>query len=205
MRPKFKSWAEPFINEHKEVMISETDIASYHDFDLEIGSGKGDFLVNMSKKFPSNVFVGVEKVITCCGFTAKKLVENEIENAKLFFGDANKLIPNIDSNSINHIFLNFSDPWPKRRHHKRRLTDVKFLSEYYRVLKDDGELIIKTDNEELFIYSINNLVKNKFEIVNITTDYTDIMEYDSITEYEDSFRKENIKINRLVAKKVLDL
>lgn len=201
MRPKFKSWAEPFINEHKEVMINEESISSLNDFDLEIGSGKGDFLVNMSKKYPDNKFVGVEKVVTCCGFIAKKLVEQNVDNGKLYFGDANKLLPSISTSSINHLFLNFSDPWPKKRHHKRRLTDIKFLSEYFRILKDDGELIIKTDNMELFLYSINNLIKNKFYIVNITTDYINNDDYDTMTEYEESFRKENIKINRLIAKK----
>ena len=79
MRPKFKSWAEPFINEHKEVMINEEEISSFVDFDLEIGSGKGEFLVKMSQNFPGNIFVGVEKVVTCAGISAKKLVENNIE------------------------------------------------------------------------------------------------------------------------------
>ena len=201
MRPKFKSWAEPFINEHKEVMINEEEISSFVDFDLEIGSGKGEFLVKMSQNFPGNIFVGVEKVVTCAGISAKKLVENNVSNAKLYFGDANKLIPFIVTGSVNHIFLNFSDPWPKKRHHKRRLTDVKFLNEYFRILKDDGEIIIKTDNEELFIYSINNLIKNKFKITYITTDYLSSSSYDTMTEYEENFRKANVKINRLIAKK----
>ena len=108
MRTKFKAWAEPFINEHPEVMCSFDDLNNQGSYYLEIGSGKGQFLLDMAKKFPNIKFIGVEKNITCAGFTAKKLVENKIENAKLVFSDAQMMTPSINSDSIEGIFLNFS-------------------------------------------------------------------------------------------------
>ena len=95
MRTKFKAWAEPYINEHTEVMLKGDDLATMKDFVLEIGSGKGQFLVLMSQKFHNMQFVGIEKNVTCSGFTAKKLVENEVKNAKLIFDDAERVLINV--------------------------------------------------------------------------------------------------------------
>lgn len=201
MRTKFKAWAEPYINEHIEIMLKGEDLSGKKDFVLEIGSGKGQFLLLMSQKFPSLDFVGIEKNVTCSGFTAKKLVENEVKNAKLIFDDAERVLFNVKDNSISTIFLNFSDPWPKKRHTKRRLTSEKFLNEYYRVLKADGNLIIKTDNDDLFAYSKEMFEGSKFEVVSCTTDYDGKEEFDAITEYEESFRSINKNINRMVLKK----
>ena len=116
MRTKYKPWAKPYIEEHVEVMFTQEQLLSFDKpYYLEIGSGKGQFLVDMAKKFPDKFFVGVERNVTCCGFTAKKLVEEEINNAKLLFINAEVLMVNIPNDSINGIFLNFSDPWPKKR------------------------------------------------------------------------------------------
>ncbi|MCQ2087094.1 MAG: tRNA (guanosine(46)-N7)-methyltransferase TrmB [Bacilli bacterium] len=201
MRTKFKAWAEPYINEHTEVMLKGEDLATKKDFVLEIGSGKGQFLLLMSQKFPSLDFVGIEKNVTCCGFTAKKLVENEVGNAKLIFDDAERVLLNVKDESIDTIFLNFSDPWPKKRHTKRRLTSEKFLNEYYRVIKAGGNLIIKTDNDDLFAYSKEMFEGSKFSVVSCTEDYDGKEEFDAITEYEESFRSVNKNINRMVLKK----
>ena len=201
MRTKFKAWAEPYINEHTEVMLKGEDLSSKKDFVLEIGSGKGQFLVLMSQKFPNLDFVGIEKNVTCSGFTAKKLVENEIKNAKLIFDDAERVLVNVKDNSIDTIFLNFSDPWPKKRHTKRRLTSEKFLNEYYRVLKLDGKLIIKTDNDDLFAFSKEMFEESKFNIISCTDNYDGNDDFDAITEYEESFRSVNKNINRMVLKK----
>ena len=144
MRTKFKAWAEPFINEHPEVMCLFDKLNDEGSYYLEIGSGKGQFLLDMALKFPKLKFIGVEKNVTCAGFTAKKLVENQISNAKLVFADAQQMTPSIKDGSVEGIFLNFSDPWPKKRHTKRRLTSELFLKEYYRILKKGAKLIFKT-------------------------------------------------------------
>ena len=113
MRTKFKAWAEPYINEHPEVMCPFDKLNEQGSYYLEIGSGKGQFLLDMALKFPKLTFIGVERNVTCCGFTAKKLVENNITNAKLVFADAGQITPSINDASVDGIFLNFSDPWPK--------------------------------------------------------------------------------------------
>ena len=202
MRTKFKAWAEPFIKEHPEVMFTQEQLLSFDKpYYLEIGSGKGQFLVDMAKKFPDKFFVGVERNVTCAGFTAKKLVETEVTNAKLMFVNAEMLVPNIKDGSIESIFLNFSDPWPKKRHHKRRLTASSYSSNYYRVLRKGGRLIIKTDNVDLFAFTLENIEGSDFKIIYQSDDYQDDDEFDSVTEYEQSFREEGIKIHRLVLEK----
>ena len=105
MRTKFKAWAEPFINEHPEVMCSFEQLNELGSYYLEIGSGKGQFLLDMALKNPNLTFIGVERNITCAGFTAKKLVENEIKNAKLVHGDAGQMTPSIKDASVEGIFF----------------------------------------------------------------------------------------------------
>ena len=202
MRTKYKPWAKPYIDEHKEVMFTLEELSSFDKpYYLEIGSGKGQFLVNMAKKFSDKFFVGVERNVTCCGFTAKKLVEEEIVNAKLMFINAEILMQEIKDESLEGIFLNFSDPWPKKRHHKRRLTAMSYLDNYYRVLKKGARLVIKTDNTDLFAFTLENLENSKFKVISKTDDYNEFDEFDTMTEYEKSFRDEGVKINRIVLEK----
>ena len=202
MRTKFKAWTVPYIEEHKEVMFDEEQLLSFDKpYYLEIGSGKGQFLVDMAKKFPDKFFVGIERNVTCCGFTAKKLVEEQLPNARLMFLNAELLMDKIADNSIEAIFLNFSDPWPKKRHHKRRLTADSYLKNYYRVLKKGGRLIIKTDNVDLFAFTLENLENSSFKLVSKTDDYQDYDEFDTMTEYEKSFRDEGVTIHRIILEK----
>lgn len=202
MRTKYKAWAKPFIEEHTEVMFDLKQLTSFDKpYYLEIGSGKGQFLVDMAKKFPDKFFVGVERNVTCCGFTAKKLVEEEITNAKLMFIDAEVLMNELKDNSLEGIFLNFSDPWPKKKHHKRRLTAMKYLNNYHRVLKSGGRLVIKTDNSDLFSFTVENIQESLFKIISQTDNYTDYDEFDCMTEYERSFREEGVPIHRIVLEK----
>ena len=200
MRTKFKAWAEPYLAEHPEVSIKIEDLSNI-DYYLEIGSGKGDFLIKMSEKFPDKNFIGVERNVTCSGITAKKIVESGLSNAKLIYIDANVLLPQIKDDSVSAIFLNFSDPWPKKRHHKRRLTNISLLKEYYRVLKKDGLLIFKTDNLELFNDSLEYFKESDFIFMNMTNDYKGEDSFDAMTEYEEYFIKEGTPINRVVYKK----
>ena len=202
MRTKFKAWAEPYLNEHPEVMCPFDKLNEQGSYYLEIGSGKGQFLLDMALKFPKLTFIGVERNVTCCGFTAKKLVENNIANAKLVFADAGQITPSINSGSVDGIFLNFSDPWPKKRHSKRRLTSESFLSEYYRILKKGAKLIFKTDNYDLFTYSLEIISVSSFKLVEANYSYDGKDEFDAMTEYEKSFREEGQPIYRLILEKL---
>ena len=202
MRTKFKAWAEPYINEHPEVMCPFDKLNEQGSYYLEIGSGKGQFLLDMALKYPKITFIGVERNVTCCGFTAKKLVENEIKNAKLVFADAGQITPSINSGSVAGIFLNFSDPWPKKRHSKRRLTSESFLSEYYRILKKGAKLIFKTDNYDLFTYSLEIISVSSFKLLEANYSYDGKDEFDAMTEYEKTFREEGQPIYRLILEKL---
>ena len=202
MRTKFKAWAEPFIDEHPEVMCPFDKLNEQGSYYLEIGSGKGQFLLDMALKFPNLKFIGVERNVTCSGFTAKKLVENNITNAKLVLADAQQITPSINSGSIEGIFLNFSDPWPKKRHTKRRLTSEAFLSEYYRILKKGAKLIFKTDNYDLFTYSLEIVGSSPFKLVEVNYSYDGKDDFDTTTEYEANFRCQNMPIYRLILEKV---
>ena len=201
MRTKFKAWTKPYLDEHQEMSLKDEEINKLDNFYLEIGSGKGDFLIQMSNKYPDLFFLGIEKNVTCAGITTKKLVDNEIKNVKLLYADFERISPLIKDESVEIIFLNFSDPWPKKRHHKRRLTSTKFLDEYKRILKPNGKLIFKSDNADLFAYSIEMLEEAHFHIESITNDYDGSDPFDAATEYETFFREEGTKINRVVVKK----
>lgn len=202
MRTKFKPWAKPFIEEHNDKTISLEEFALLeYPIYLEIGCGKGQFIVDMAKKNKDISFIGVERNVTCCGFTLKKIVDEEINNAKLFVGDGEKVVEVIKDNSVKYLFLNFSDPWPKKRHNKRRLTHDNFLKQYKRIISDDGYIIFKTDNVELFEFSLDKFIESGLEIVSLTRDYQQLDEFDTMTEYETNFRNKGVKINRLIAKR----
>lgn len=199
MRTKYKAWSKPFLEEHKEVQIELDELKNLSkEIYLEIGSGKGQFLLEMAKNNPDLYFVGIEKNVTCAGFVAKKLVENEIENAKLIYNDASMVLDSFAKGSVNTIFLNFSDPWPKKRHHKRRLTADSFLDKYFTILKDDGKIIFKTDNVDLFNDSKEVIETSKFKAISIDENYDGKDRFDAQTEYELNFREQGISIHRMI-------
>ena len=160
MRTKFKAWTIPYLQEHNDINITieqANEIIKNNDnVYLEIGSGKGDFLLQMAKKNPDLIFIGVEKNVTCSGFTCKKIVDNEIKNAYLVLADVEKCFPIFEKGKINSIFLNFSDPWPKKKHTKRRLTETKFLNSYYDLLIKNGADPLARNNDGIspLVYAI---------------------------------------------------
>lgn len=197
MRTKFKAWAEPYLNEHPEIGLTNDEISNLESFNLEIGTGKGDFLIKMAEKFPNKFFLGIEKNVTCSGIAGKKIAESQLNNAKIVWKDVTYIFPLIRDKSVSNIFLNFSDPWPKKRHYKRRLTSLNFLTEYKRILKNDGQLIFKTDNDDLFEYSVEMFQENGFKIIYKNVNYLGDDEFDATTEYEAFFRNENVSIKRM--------
>lgn len=205
MRTKFKPWTVEYLKEHPEInwtlkRLKEERISpsTY----LEIGSGKGDFLVKIAKNYPDLIFLGIEKNITCAGITCKKLVDDKVTNAYIISEDIEQVFPLLKDESVAGIFLNFSDPWPKKRHAKRRLTSERFLDNYYRMLKKGGSIFLKTDNLELFEYTLKLLERDgRLTLVKIDRNYDGSIAFDAETEYEHSFRLEGQNIYRLEAKK----
>ena len=167
---------------------------------LEIGMGKGNFIINMAKKYPNINFIGLELYTNVIARAIKKLNEEDIPNLKLININALELNEIFD-HEISCIYLNFSDPWPKKRNAKRRLTSEVFLNIYDSLFKEDKLIIQKTDNTGLFESSIVSLSKYGYTIEDISLDLhnTDIDNVE--TEYEHKFASQGIKINYLKATK----
>lgn len=167
---------------------------------LEIGMGKGNFIINMAKKYPNINFIGLELYTNVIARAIKKLNEEDIPNLKLININALELNDIFDK-EISCIYLNFSDPWPKKRNAKRRLTSEVFLKIYDNLFKGDKLIIQKTDNIALFESSIVSLSQYGYTIEEISLDLhsTDIDNVE--TEYEHKFASQGIKINYLKARK----
>ena len=165
---------------------------------IEIGMGKGDFIIENAKRYPNINFIGIEKYDSVIVRAIQKSNDLELNNLKVVRIDANKLNDIFDK-EIDTIYLNFSDPWPKDRHAKRRLTSPQFLNIYDQIFKNTKKIIMKTDNLNLFNYSLETLVEHGYEITYKTNDL-DCLDKDNImTEYENKFYNKGIKINKLVA------
>lgn len=177
---------------------------------LEIGSGKGDFLWKIAKENMDANFLGVEKSSTIILKALNKYQKNEntLSNLLLCLADANKIDELFANKSFNGLYLNFSDPWPKKRHAKRRLIDISFLNKYKKILKPESVIEFKTDDLDLFNYCIEqiNLIKKEIQIIDQTNDLynlpnTHYLKQKNITsEYEEKFISANKKINKIIFK-----
>lgn len=172
---------------------------------IEIGMGKGDFISNMAKLNPDNVYIGIELSPQVLALAIKKLIRFEEENGlslkNLYFMsfDALKLLDYFSENQVDVLYLNFSDPWPKKRHTKRRLTYKDFLENYKKVLKKDGIIEFKTDNRGLFEYSLVSMQNFGMEFIEVCLDLHKTEVFNVETEYEKKFSPFG-PIYKLVAK-----
>lgn len=167
---------------------------------LEIGMGKGDFIINMALQHPDINYIGLEKYQSIVVRAVEKLEKLEINNLKLICIDALEL-GDIFAKEIDTIYLNFSDPWPKKRHAKRRLTSDTFLPIYDEIFKDNKRIVQKTDNVSLFEYSIVSLSNYGYKISDISLDLHNTDKDNVMTEYEKKFSSQGIRINYLEAVK----
>jgi len=167
---------------------------------LEIGMGKGDFIINMALTYPNINFIGVEKYESVMVRAIEKLENLEINNLKLIRYDATT-IDKVFDKEIDTLYLNFSDPWPKSRHAKRRLTSPIFLSMYDHIFKNENKIIQKTDNIGLFAYSLETLNNYGYHFNKVSLDLHNEDIPNIKTEYEKKFSEAGIKINYLNAKK----
>ena len=185
---------EQYIGKYKELFNNDNPI------NIEIGMGKGDFIIGMAKKYPNTNFIGIEKYESVMVRAVEKLENIDLPNLKLIRMDAIN-IDKVFDKEINTIYLNFSDPWPKKRHAKRRLTSDIFLKLYDKIFISKPHIIQKTDNILLFASSIESLVDYgyKFNKVSLDLEHDDIDNV--ITEYENKFMSMGTKINYLDAYK----
>lgn len=172
---------------------------------IEIGMGKGDFISNMAKLNPDNVYIGIELSPQVLALAIKKLNRFEEEKGlslkNLYFMsfDALKLLDYFSENQVDVLYLNFSDPWPKKRHTKRRLTYKDFLENYKKVLNKDGIIEFKTDNRGLFEYSLVSMQNFGMEFIEVYLDLHKTEVFNVETEYEKKFSPFG-PIYKLVAK-----
>ncbi len=168
---------------------------------LEIGCGKGDFVTGMAKKFPDVKFLAVEKVADVAVIAMEKAMSENLKNIRFVCMDAFDIEEVTSPYKFERIYLNFSDPWPKKRHAKRRLTSSVFLDVFKKIMSKTGEIHFKTDNAGLFEYSLESFPENGFELKNVTRDLhaSEFAAENVVTEYERNFSAKGFKINRLEA------
>ena len=208
MRLKHKPWGEKIIQENLDLVITPERLKEdiFQNFIkkdnlyIEIGSGKGDFIIEMAKKYPSCHFIAVEMQSMAIAYIVRKLESENIDNILLVNSDIGYIFEELHGIKFQSIFLNFSDPWPKKRQQKRRLTYPTKLKEYAHIIARDGKLIFKTDNEPLFIDSLEYLKESPFELVSSTFNYLGDDDFDAPTEYEKKFRTLGTPIKRYIAK-----
>ena len=170
---------------------------------LEIGMGKGKFILENALQNTDVNYIGIEKYDSVLVRAIQKTNKFELNNLKLIKIDALNLSTIFDK-EIDLIYLNFSDPWPKERHQKRRLTSYIFLDIYDKIFKNEAHITMKTDNLDLFNYSIYSLKENGYKIIYTTNDLKKENVPNITTEYEEKFNNLNIKINMLEAIKEKD-
>lgn len=218
MRLRKKNWTDDFLNQHSFYLINYDNkkidlkqiFLNSNPACLEIGCGKGQFITTLALKNLNTNYIGMEKSSTITGIALKKSLkefENQLKdmtNLKYFNNFAEDLSQMFSSDSFNKIYLNFSDPWPKTRHYKKRLTYVKFLDIYSDILIKNGYLEFKTDNDSLYNFTIEQLnLTNKWKIVINTTDLynnTELLKDNIPTEYETKFHLANKNIYKIVIK-----
>lgn len=213
MRLRHVGSSHDMMREHplviKELAEYEKDITRIFGNDkpvhVEFGSGYGGYFSSMAKKHKENNYLAFEwnsKVIV----RGMKLLDDEIEkldNFRFVHSDAGKAIDLFEQHSLDRIYLNFSDPWPKKKHAKRRLTYHTFLRKYEKLLKEGGELHFKTDNDDLFQFSLEELQYNGWNMKLVTRDLhsSEFSKDNIMTEYEKKFSEKGKNINKLIATK----
>ena len=177
--------ADEIVNNSKYVIneIDENTFKNNNPIYLEIGMGKGDFIINNAIQNLNINYIGIEKYKSVLVKAVQKLEDKEIDNLKIICMDAKEI--NVLSTKIDLLYLNFSDPWPKKRHALRRLTSPIYLEKYENIFKDKKHIIMKTDNRKLFEYSIKSFTDYGYKIEDICLDlYKENIEDNIPTEYE---------------------
>ncbi|NLL74052.1 MAG: tRNA (guanosine(46)-N7)-methyltransferase TrmB [Clostridiales bacterium] len=164
---------------------------------LEIGAGKGQFILELASRNPNINYIGIEKYSSVLYRALEKRREDELNNLYFLRYNAEYLTSIFDKNEIEKIYLNFSDPWPKERHAKRRLTSRRFLEKYNKCLHKDGVVVFKTDNRVLFDFSLEEIEAAKWTIKKITYDLhnSEYIKGNIMTEYEERFVSEGKPIH----------
>lgn len=211
MRSRFKPWAAELIEAHPEIVIPDPEnkkgkwrevFGNGNLLHIEAGTGKGRFIIGMAKQNPDVNYIGIELFDSVIVSALETVLEEKggISNLRLLRVNAKELETFFEKGEVDRLYLNFSDPWPKTRHAKRRLTHETFLKLYEAVLPSNGEIHFKTDNRGLFEYSLTSVSEYGMLLKDVSLDlHANEPEWNIMTEYEEKFSKKGQPIYRLEA------
>ena len=167
---------------------------------VEVGSGKGAFISGMAKAHPKINYIGIDIQKSVLSYALDKVLATDVPNIKLLWVDGSDLTNYFENGEIDRLYLNFSDPWPKKRHEKRRLTYQSFLATYQQILPENGEIHFKTDNRGLFEYSLVSFSQYGMKLKGVWLDlHASDFEDNVLTEYEQKFANKGQVIYRVEA------
>lgn len=203
--------ADEQIRKHPKVILAPTDYRGQwkqklgsQTIHMELGMGRGKFIIEMAQNNPSIQYIGIEKydsILVGAFERLETMDKNEVDNIHFLNVNGEDLEEIFAKGEIQRIYLNFSDPWPKERHKKRRLTHQRFLDRYVKILDPEGEVHLKTDNESLFLFSLEELKSHGWAVKNVTFDLyqSEFLLGNIATEYENRFVSQGKPIFRLEA------
>lgn len=207
MRLRNKPWAKDALASHPEMVIQNPEqwkgrwqerFGNDNPIHIEIGSGKGQFVSGMAKKNPNINYIGIEIQESVLVVALEKALAADVPNLQLLHVNGGQVTDYFEKGEVNQIYLNFSDPWPKKRHAKRRLTHESFLGGYEQVLPPFGELHFKTDNRGLFEYSLASFSQFGLILKQVWLDLHKVDFPDNVmTEYEEKFSAKGHPIYRV--------
>ncbi|HEP1953878.1 TPA: tRNA (guanosine(46)-N7)-methyltransferase TrmB [Streptococcus pyogenes] len=209
MRVRKRKGAEEHLanNPHYVILNPEDAKGRWHDvfgndrpIHIEVGSGKGGFITGMALKNPDINYIGIDIQLSVLSYALDKVLASEVPNVKLLRVDGSSLTNYFEEGEVDMMYLNFSDPWPKTKHEKRRLTYKDFLDTYKRILPEHGEIHFKTDNRGLFEYSLASFSQYGMTLRQIWLDlHASNYEGNVMTEYEEKFSNKGQVIYRVEA------
>ena len=210
MRVRNRPGAAEMLAAHPNFVISDPTLwkgkwnelfGNDHPIHIEIGMGKGQFITGMAKAHPEINYIGVEMQVSVVSIALDKLIEQPLPNLKLLHVDGSALTEYFADSEVDQIYLNFSDPWPKDRHAKRRLPSREFLARYDQILKPEGKVEFKTDNRGLFDFALEEVKAAGWKLEVCTFDLhhdEELMKGNIMTEYEERFSSQGNPICKMI-------
>lgn len=209
MRVRKRKGAEEMLADNPAIVVADPQkwqgrwqerFGNDHPIHIEIGMGKGSFITGMAKAHPDINYIGVEMQVSVVSHALDKVLKDDLKNVQLLHVDGSALTDYFAESEVDQIYLNFSDPWPKKRHEKRRLTSKPFLTVDETILKPAGEIHFKTDNQGLFEYSLASFSQYGMVLKQVWLDlHHSDYEGNIMTEYEAKFSAKGQRIYRVEA------
>jgi len=207
MRLRKKPWVTEAIKDYTAIIPEPCPGMNWQELfgrgaplHVELGTGRGQFICGMAGEHPEANFIGIEAQRDILFYAAQKVVDRQLANVRLLLFNAQGITEVFAPGEVSRLYINFCDPWPKNRHAKRRLTHRRFLDKYRVILAAGGDLFFKTDNKELFEFSLEEFSSAGWVLKNVTLDLERSgYEGNIMTEYEERFRAKGQKIYRCEA------